>query len=104
MTRIRCLVPRLAKREPRGWKPDAVRGTRQERGYGAQWERLRRQVLERDEGLCVPCTAAGRVTPATEVDHVTPKAQGGTDDLENLQAICRPCHLAKTARESQGPR
>jgi 5-methylcytosine-specific restriction endonuclease McrA len=34
------------------------------------------------------------------VDHITPKAQGGTDDLSNLQSICDPCHAEKTAREA----
>ena len=36
---------------------------------------------------------------ATEVDHVLPKAKGGTDDLKNLQSICSACHRAKTLRD-----
>jgi 5-methylcytosine-specific restriction protein A len=40
------------------------------------------------------------VTPAHAVDHITPKAKGGTDDLHNLQAICRACHLDKTLRDN----
>ena len=48
----------------------------------------------------VPAFARGRVTPATEVDHVTPKTKDGADSLENTQSICRPCHKAKTAREA----
>jgi 5-methylcytosine-specific restriction endonuclease McrA len=40
------------------------------------------------------------VTAATEVDHIRPKEEGGTDDDENLQAICGPCHTAKTGREA----
>jgi len=39
------------------------------------------------------------VTPATEVDHIIQKANGGTDDLNNLQSINRECHKIKTARE-----
>jgi 5-methylcytosine-specific restriction endonuclease McrA len=34
------------------------------------------------------------------VDHVTPKAKGGTDDMGNLAAICRDCHATKTAMEA----
>ncbi|WP_375227036.1 MULTISPECIES: HNH endonuclease [Burkholderia cepacia complex] len=30
---------------------------------------------------------------------MVPKASGGTDLDENLQAICKDCHAAKTARE-----
>ena len=69
-------------------------------GYGRAWERIRAVALRRDQGLCQPCRRAGRPTPATEVDHVTPKAEGGTDELGNLQSICRECHADKTAREA----
>jgi len=36
------------------------------------------------------------VTLATEVDHILSKANGGTDDENNLQAICKVCHRIKT--------
>lgn len=74
--------------------------SRHERGYGSAWDKLRKQVLTRDKHLCQPCLAKHRVTPATQVDHKTPKAKGGTDDMGNLQGICAPCHDAKTAREN----
>lgn len=102
MTRLKCLRPTLAPAPVNGWKPDAVRGSRHARGYGAAWDKLRAQVRERDLGMCQPCQRAGRDTPGNEVDHVVPKAQGGTDHPSNLQAICSTCHKAKTARESQG--
>lgn len=102
MSRLKCLRPPLAPAAVNGWKPDAVRGTRHSRGYGREWEKLRASVLQRDERLCQPCLKAGKVAPGTEVDHVIPKARGGTDALENLQAICPPCHRAKTAREFMG--
>lgn len=74
-----------------------------ERGYGSAWSRLRRQVLARDLGLCQSCARQGRTTSGRDVDHVRPKAAGGTDDPENLQVLCEPCHLDKSARE-QGKR
>ena len=74
--------------------------SRHERGYGYAWEKLRLVVLRRDAGLCVPCQQKGRLVVATIVDHTKPKAEGGTDDMDNLQAICRPCHVKKTAFES----
>lgn len=80
---------------------DRRRGTRHERGYGTAWDKLRRQVLQRDAGLCQVCARAGRVMRAHAVDHVVPKAAGGTDDQDNLQAICRPCHDAKTSEEKR---
>jgi 5-methylcytosine-specific restriction protein A len=40
----------------------------------------------------------GEVAAASEVDHITPIDQGGTDDDENLEALCKPCHSRKTAQ------
>ena len=50
--------------------------------------------------MCQPCLTKGRPTQATQVDHIKPKADGGTDDLGNLQAICDDCHKRKTAEDS----
>lgn len=78
-----------------------------ERGYGYEWQKLRAQAMRRDHWLCQPCQRKGRATPATECDHITPKANGGTDALDNVQAICKPCHKAKTeveAANAQGRR
>ncbi|AGT09974.1 HNH nuclease [Paracoccus aminophilus JCM 7686] len=80
-----------------GWHGQA--GNRHERGYGAAWDRLRIAILERDKRLCVLCIRSGRPVVAHSVDHIVPKSKGGTDDLDNLQSLCRPCHAAKTARE-----
>lgn len=81
---------------------DKRRGSRHERGYGSGWDRTRARVLRRDAGICQPCLADGLVHRGTEVDHIVPKAQGGTDDDANLQTICARRHRAKTQREAQG--
>lgn len=70
-----------------------------QRGYGYSWTKLRKAKLA-DQPLCEYCLP--RVTPATEVDHFTPKAQGGTDDWDNLRSTCRQCHKEKTIRENGG--
>lgn len=85
------------------------RGSRQERGYGAAWERLRKTILERDSFLCQcrRCKAQGRTSLAEEVDHIIPKAkalalgwtQQQIDAPSNLQAISRACHLLKSKEE-----
>lgn len=72
---------------------------------GRPWRRVRDQVMRRDGNLCQPCHRAGRLTLATEVDHITPLSQGGADlDQANLEAICATCHGAKTAREARRAR
>lgn len=69
------------------------------RGYGVQWQKLRSLMLGQ-EPLCRLCKAEGRTAAATDLDHVVPKAKGGTDDPANLQPLCRACHDAKTRRDS----
>ena len=57
-------------------------------------KRLRAQVMRRDNRTCQRCG-----NPATDVDHKRNRAEGGTDDLDNLEAICPSCHDMKTAAE-----
>lgn len=68
--------------------------SRQSRGYGAAWDRLRLRILRRDSYLCrcPRCEKSGVVRAATEVHHVIPKAKGGTDDPSNLVSINSECH------------
>lgn len=77
------------------------RESRQARGYGRAHDLMRVQVL-REEPLCRICRAMDppRITASTIADHVIPKAEGGTDERENYQGICRPCDILKTAAES----
>lgn len=68
------------------------------RGYGAAWRRLRSAQIAHQPD-CEECGA-----PATEVDHIVPKAQGGSDHPTNLQSLCAECHDRKTAREALASR
>ena len=76
--------------------------SRHARGYGAAWVRLREQVMQRDTWLCQSCRKQGYVERATQVDHIVPKAKGGTDHMDNLQSLCEKCHVDKTARDNGG--
>ena len=71
-----------------------------ERGYGNDWRVLRQQVLSRDNFLCQHCRTNGVYTPATDVDHIKPKFEGGTNAMINLQSLCKACHRAKSKQES----
>jgi 5-methylcytosine-specific restriction endonuclease McrA len=35
-----------------------------------------------------------------DIDHKIPIANNGRNTIDNLQAICRPCHKKKTAKET----
>jgi len=83
----------------KAWRKD----TQQSGRGGRPWRRLREQVLARDGYLCQCEDCQKRPLPriAHEVDHIKPLAEGGTDDLDNLRAINRDCHRAKTMREAK---
>jgi 5-methylcytosine-specific restriction protein A len=84
--------------------------SKQSRGYGAAWEKLRLVILRRDNGLCQCDQCKGgelRLTPANEVHHVVGKAiakrmgwtQAQMDDPGNLAAIAHDCHVRVTIEE-----
>lgn len=87
---------------PRGWAKTS-RKSRRARGYGPDWDRLRKQVLT-DEPLCRACRVEEVSTVATTVDHIKPKHLGGTDERSNLQPLCDGHHRAKTAAEAAAAR
>jgi 5-methylcytosine-specific restriction endonuclease McrA len=39
------------------------------------------------------------VSDHTEIDHIKPHWDGGTDNIENLQVLCYRCHQQKSAEE-----
>lgn len=75
---------------------DDRRGSASARGYGRHWQKKRLAYL-RAHPLCVQCADEGLTTAATDVDHIVAKRNGGTDDEENLQALCHMHHSRKTA-------
>lgn len=74
---------------------DRRRGSASKRGYGARWRQLRKMILARDP----VCQAEGCGEPSTDVDHIKPRRDGGTNDPANLQGLCHECHSRKTAHE-----
>ena len=65
---------------------------------GRRLQVIRKHVLTASP-LCVMCKANGRVTLATEVDHIVALVNGGEDNHENRQALCSECHAEKTRRD-----
>ena len=77
-----------------GWRGDTARMR------GRALQRLRRALFT-EEPLCRTCKANGLIVAATIRDHIVPLAEGGTDDRENIQPLCRACSDAKTAAEAR---
>lgn len=54
-------------------------------------------VLERQKHRCNTRTCKKNLNyNHYQVDHIITKAEDGTDDLDNLQALCLDCHEDKT--------
>jgi len=87
---IRCVLHRL--------EAQRARESSTQRGYDHGWRKKRARVLT-EEASCRACDAPA--DPEDHVDHIVPKARGGTDDRENLQRLCRACHARKTLRENR---
>lgn len=74
-----------------------IRSPESKKRYGYRWRKLRERFLHKNP-LCEICKQQGRYTIATEVHHIKPLAEGGTNDTENLMALCKPCHSAITIK------
>lgn len=73
-----------------------------ERLSGRPWQRIRWEVMSRDQFTCKYC---GVLTgPDAEIDHVIPLSKGGTNELDNLVTACRPCNQAKRDGKAKGCR
>ncbi len=55
-----------------------------------EWEDL----CEYYNNICLRCGKEGKMT----VDHIVPLSKGGTNYIENLQPLCKPCNTSKGNR------
>lgn len=58
-----------------------------------QWKEQRMRVLQRDHYTCGYCGQE-----ATQVDHIIPRVDGGSHDMDNLIAACSRCNGLKGSR------
>lgn len=60
-------------------------------------DKLRYQVLKRDNFKCCACGASPAKDSSVElhIDHIIPWSKGGETTLENLQTLCSKCNLGK---------
>lgn len=84
------------ERHPReAWakKPTAVK-----RITGRRLQAMRARLFTANP-LCVECERQGRVTLATQRDHIVSLEEGGLDDDTNEQGLCDECHEVKSQAE-----
>lgn len=61
-------------------------------------KRDRETLWALQDGKCALCKAG--LGDVFHVDHIQPFSQKGSGELWNLQALCPPCHQAKTKVDS----
>ncbi len=79
--------------KPKAWartKPAPKRAT------GAAYYAQRAAVCRAAHGRCQLCAMPGQVA-----DHIIPLAEGGPDELGNMQWLCHACHNTKTRGEAR---
>jgi 5-methylcytosine-specific restriction protein A len=86
-TERRCETHEAARRA----ELNARLGTRQQRGYGPEYQRVRRVVLA-EELVCSRCGEPGTEGDPLEVHHIVDVADGGGHERENLTARHHGCH------------
>jgi 5-methylcytosine-specific restriction protein A len=60
----------------------------------------RQVIYEKSNQTCLCCGKEIKIKE-THIDHIIPLANGGTNDEENLQLLCKPCHFEKTKHEAE---
>lgn len=111
-----CGEPVLLDQSREGWKRRRARGIHRADGWEINapdhggpsclqllnWWRNPRSALrhlnEQQGGRCACCGEQG---VKMEVDHIKPIWDGGTNALENLQALSATCHKEKTREEAR---
>lgn len=84
---MECGATFTARRANHGYCSPACRKASHRGAYPS----TRRLALVRDGHVCCECGAAGPL----EVHHITPRSQGGSHRLDNLQTLCRYHHRLK---------
>lgn len=88
--RIACHRERHTKAKEFRRKQKPKPPPRQEYLDQVEWAKQRARVFAAKGSRCHYCDS-----PAWHVDHVIPRAHGGTDDMDNLVPSCGPCNASK---------
>lgn len=67
---------------------------------GRRLQVMRAKLFSRNP-LCAECMRQGKVTVATQRDHIIPLEEGGSDDESNEQGLCQECHDVKSKLEAK---
>lgn len=60
----------------------------------SQYNKVLNKLLHKYNFQCVACSSTDNLT----IDHIMPVSKGGSDDLSNLQILCKSCNSKKGSR------
>ena len=86
---VLCVPARRTRRSRR--RAASRRRERMKANGGSHTAQEWRELCERWKWRCAAC---GRQEPLTK-DHIVAVAQGGSDDIRNIQPLCRSCNSSK---------
>jgi len=59
---------------------------------------VRHEVLRRSGNRCEACDVSSQIVQI-DVDRIVPRAKAGSNDISNLQALCRTCNAQKRGHD-----
>jgi hypothetical protein len=62
----------------------------------ANYRRIFKELLRRYKFECPKC--GNKEIDELTIDHIIPVSKGGSDDVQNLQILCKPCNSRKGNR------
>jgi hypothetical protein len=60
----------------------------------SQYNKVLKSLLHKYNFQCVACGSTDKLT----IDHIKPVSKGGTDDMSNLQILCKSCNSKKGSK------
>lgn len=69
---------------------------RKKRRVIGDYKSVLKQLLHKYKFCCVSC--GEKEEKKLTIDHIKPVSKGGTDELQNLQILCRSCNSKKGAK------
>jgi 5-methylcytosine-specific restriction enzyme A len=66
----------------------------------ARWQRLRKKVWQRDNGMCVRCQTPLELHDC-HIDHIV-SGKSGNNQLSNLRVLCYRCHALRADPRHRG--
>lgn len=67
---------------------------RSKRKLVPQYVKTLKHLLHKYNFMCVRCSSEENLT----IDHIFPVSRGGSDDVENLQILCKSCNSKKGSK------